>query len=159
MNPMRLPAIFAVAIILSACDRLPEVNYSGFADIPSEGMPEGWSYQFCPTEKDSLPLIQENHNAVIVVRYSAQCPSKSIFLNLEENSFSHSSPDSLSVEIPLFSKNGKPLGKGVYGVFEISDTIHRDFKVPDGYQLTVSSPVPSEHTKGIKAVGLVITKN
>lgn len=156
-------AAIVLAVAACSCDRipaasewLPQAEYSKFADIPESGIPRNWEYVFCATESDSAALLKGSHNAVVVVRYTYSCPSQSIVLNLEEMSFSHTKPDSLTVRIPLFSKSGKPLGKGTYGIFEISDTIHKDFAVPDGYTVSVSSPVPDEKTVGIKSVGIVI---
>ncbi len=84
-------------------------------------------------------------------------PVKSVILNLEEFSLSHSKPDSLQASIRLFDNEGKPLGHGSYGVYEMADTIRRGISIPEGYSISVSSPLPMNSTAGINAVGVVLS--
>lgn len=155
----RIIPLFALCLVIpSACDYIPETDYSSFADIPESGMPQNWEYDFPATEKDSSSVITGRHDVVIVVRYTDECPSSSILLNIEELSLAHEVPDSTTVRVQLFSDKGKPLGNGVYGIFETTDTIHHNVVIPDGYTLSVSSPHRQEETKGIKSVGLVLPR-
>lgn len=139
-----------------SCDRLPVVDYSDFIDFPPSGIPQNWEYDFNVTAKDSAEIISGRHDAVFVVRYTAKCPSRSIILNLEEVSLAHEQPDTTKLELQLFDKDGMPLGKGSYGVYEIADTLHKGIVIPDGYTLSISSPLPDEKTVGIKSIGLVL---
>lgn len=148
--------VFLLSLASLSCDRLPSVRYSDFAVFPESGIPQNWQFDFNTAANDSSSFSPGKYNAVIVVRYTPECPSQSLILNLEEISLSHEAPDSTTFEIRLFDKEGKPLGKGAYGLYEISDTLHRGFSVPDGYILSFHSPLPEEKTVGIKAVGLVI---
>ena len=116
-------AILALAVV--SCDYLPAIDYSSFADIPTQGMPADWQYDFSVTSKDSADVLSGIHDVVLVVRYTDDCHSTSITLNIEEISFNHHDPDSVSIEIPFFSEKGKPLGSGVYGIYEVADTLHK----------------------------------
>lgn len=158
---MRLLPTFAfiLALATTACEYIPATDYSSFADMPETGMPAKWEFEFPVTEKDSANVLTGRHDAVLVVRYTDRCPSRSIILNIEEISFSHTHPDSTTIEIPLFSNDGKPYGTGVYGVYEVSDTLHKRIIIPDGYTISVSTPLSSSSTIGIKAIGVVIPRN
>ena len=152
---MAMTAIFGLAFC--ACNQIPQTDYSSFIDIPAEGMPENWEFDFTPTAEDSAAVMSRPQNAVLIIRYTGACPSREILLNLEEVSLAGEIPDSTSLRIPLFTENGTPLGNGVYGVYEIADTIHRGIKVPDGYVLSVSSPLSQGDTRGIKSIGLILS--
>lgn len=148
-----------ITILLSAgCGKtnLPEVDYSRFYMIPEEGIPQNWVYEFNPTQSDSLSVISKAHNIVIVVRYTYECASEEVVLNLEEMSLDNQKPDSTELRLRLFDKKGNPAGRRGYGIFEVSDTIRRNFRIGDGYALSVSSPIPDEQTRGIKAIGIVL---
>lgn len=158
---MRFPVAVAMAVfpVLMSCNRLPVVDYSDFVDIPPSGIPQNWEYDFNVTASDSADIISGRHDAVLVVRYTGKCPSRSIILNLEELSLSHQRPDTTVLELQLFDKEGLPLGKGAYGIYEIADTLHKGIVIPNGYTLSFSSPLPDGKTAGIKSIGLVIKQD
>lgn len=148
---------FAI-LFLSGCREaaIPKVAYSGFVDMPAEGIPTNWVYEFNATESDSLDVISGTHNVVIIVRYTYDCPSKDLVLYLEETSLAQEKPDSATLKLNLFNGEGRRVGKGGYGIFEIADTIRRNERINDGYTVSVSSPLPENQTSGIKAIGIVV---
>jgi len=159
---MRLPcAILGIllAVFATACHNISRIDYSSFVEFPEEGMPQSWEFDFNPTASDSAMVISGHHDIVVVTRYTKACTSRSIILNIEEISFSRAKPDTFSLEIKLFSNEGVPLGKGIYGVYEIADTIRRNVSVDNGYSISLSSPLPREKTVGIKALGIVLPRN
>ncbi len=156
-----LLAVFSPLLLLSVaggCRHIDSVGYSNFVTFDKEGIPQGWEFDFSPMERDSAALISTPHDAVVVVRYTNTCPSRSIILDIEELSLVSDKPDSLRVEIPLFDKEGIPLGRGNFGIFEVTDTIHRNMKVPEGYVISVSSPLPTNLTEGVNAIGLILSR-
>lgn len=146
----------AMIIGLSGCSQIKTADYSGFTNIGIEGMPTDWVYEFSPFSPDSTLNLPGVYDVVIAVRYTNNCPSQSVIFNIEQFSLAHEHPDSSRVEIPLFDKEGTALGKNRYGINEITDTIRRGYRIPEGYTLSLSSPLPTESTAGIQSVGLVI---
>lgn len=150
-----LPALLPT---LLSCSRLPVADFSEFVDFPPSGIPQNREYDFFVTAADSADVVSGRHNALLVVRYSAKCPSRSIILNIEELSLSHCRPDTTKLELQLFDNDGLPLGKGAYGIYEITDTLHKGIVIPDGYTLSFSSPLPDGKTAGVKSIGLVVKR-
>lgn len=158
MRPWRFLFCVAPAVAV-ACAEISDTDYSSFADIPAEGMPQGWEFVFNPTQSDSAAILSGHHDVVVVARYTNECHSRSISLDIEEISFSNPTPATTRVEIDLFGDDGRPLGTGVYGVYEIADTIHRQIEIADGYSIAVSSPLQFTQTRGMKAIGIVIPRS
>lgn len=155
---MRNALIFLASILcmMPGCSQLTVADYSGFTNIDTDGMPTGWEYEFSPFSSDSVSPLTGSYDVIIAVRYTNNCPSQSVIFNIEQFSLSHIQPDSLTIEIPLFDKDGIALGKSRYGINEITDTIRRDYSVPEGYTLSLSSPLPQASTTGIKSIGLIL---
>ena len=154
-NPMALLAGLLL-IMTPGCSYIKVADYSGFCNIGEDGMLQGWEYELSPTEGDSTLDLSGTYDVVIAVRYTNSCPSQSVIFNIEEFSLAQERPDSVTITIPLFDGDGEPVGRSRFGIIETSDTIRRDFRVPDGYSLSLSTPLPSSATVGIKAVGMVL---
>lgn len=146
----------AMIIMLPGCSQIKTADYSGFTNIGNEGMPTDWVYEFSPFSPDSTLNLSGVYDVVITVRYTNNCPSQSVIFNIEQFSLIQDQPDSVRIEIPLFDDEGTPLGKSRYGINEMTDTIRRGYRIPEGYTLSLSSPLPTEATAGIKSVGLVL---
>lgn len=144
---------------LQSCMENGGVEYSSFVDIGNDGIPPGWEYEFTPIPADSSSIGKIQYDVILVVRYSTECSSKDMLLDIEEFSLEQAQPDSISVKIPLFNSANEPLGKGIYSIYETSDTIMRKKMIPEGYSLSISSHVAQEETKGIKAIGVVLSRS
>lgn len=149
--------LFAVLLVLmQGCSPFNVADYSDFTPIGPDGIPTDWEYEFSPSQTDSLLDLSGKYDVIIALRYTNLCPSKSVVLNIEEFSLMHEHPDTLKTEITLFDELGNPLGQVHYGIFEITDTLKRDYRLPDGYTLSVSSPLPASATAGVRAIGLIL---
>ena len=143
-------------VMMPGCSYINMADYSGFTNIPPEGMPTGWEYEFSPEASDSTISLKGRYDLAIAVRYTNHCPSASVIFNIEELSLVHEKPDSTVVEIPLFDIEGQAIGQSRFGVNETLYILRKGFTPPEGYVLSLSSPLPSEATTGIKAVGIVL---
>lgn len=152
-------ALLSITIACGSCTKDSSAAYSQFVHIAETGIPEGWEYEFNPLPTDSTLLPDTSFDEIIVVRYTNSFSSKSVILNIEEVSLEHERPDSLEIKLSLFSNKGRPLGKGNYGIYEVSDTIRKGIKIPEGYSVSVSSPLPGESTVGIKAIGIILSES
>lgn len=146
-------------LILSACGKDTPVVYSEFVTIGEKGIPLDWEYTFSPVPYDSAELATGRFDVIVLVRYSNRCVSKNVILDAESLSLEHTQPDSLRLNIPLFDPNGNPLGTGNLGVYEIADTIATGMRIPEGYVISLSSPVSSEETKGVLDIGIKLTRS
>ncbi len=151
-----LSLLAGLLLMMPGCSQINVADYSGFTNIPPSGMPTGWEYELAPEAVDSVLDLSKLYDVVLSVRYTASCPSKNIIFNIEEFSMAHERPDSSKVELQLFDKDGQPEGHSRYGIIEITDTIRKDYHIPAGYSFSLSSPLPQEATRGIKAVGLIL---
>lgn len=152
----RFRFLAALLLLMPGCSYINTADYSGFISIGPEGMPQGWEFEFSPTAADSTLSLTPLYDVVVAVRYTNNCPSQSVILNIEEYSLIRETPDSLTIELPLFSSDGIPLGKSRYGINEVTDTIHRGYRIEEGYTLSMSSPLPRAATAGVQAVGLIL---
>lgn len=148
-----------LSAVMSACGKLTPVVYSEFADIEGDGIPQNWEYTFCPVPFDSAEIVSGRFDLIAVVRYSNTCASKSVILDVESLSLEHSKPDSARVSIPLFFPDGTPTGKGNWGILEVSDTLARGISIPEGFVVSMSSPLDEEATKGILDLGLKLSRS
>lgn len=149
---------FASAAMLSSCLQNRGIEYSSFVDIGSGGIPSGWEFEFNPVPADSASIGHTLFDIILVVRYSAACRPRDLPLNLEFISLAGETPDSLALRIPLFNDDNEPLGKGIYSIYETSDTILRNVAIPEGYTISLSSPVETNQTEGIMAIGIVASR-
>lgn len=147
-----------IACGITSCGKLTPVVYSEFVNIGDKGIPQYWDYTFSPVPFDSTELELGHYDVILIVRYSNKCVSRSVIFDIESFSITQSHPDSTRVEIPLFKTDGVPVGKGNFGVFEITDTLSRDIKLPEGYVISISTPIPEEETKGIIDIGIKLSR-
>lgn len=152
----RLLTSFVMMVTLAACVYLPTVHYSQFVSIPAEGMPKDWQFTFSPADSIDSIARQIPVNVIVAVRYAGRCRARNIVLNVEEMALDFEHPDSSAISLQLFTDDGRPLGRGVYGVYEISDTLRRNFIIPEGYFISISSPLPTDMTRGINDLGIVV---
>lgn len=151
-------SIVAFSFISVSCLDNAGVEYSVFAETGDNGIPEGWEYEFSPVPADSASLGSVPYDLILVVRYASSCKLKELPLDLEEFSLSQEKPDSLKVNIGLFDNSDEPVGRGNYSIYETSDTLRRGMTVPEGYTVSVSSPLSEKETGGIRAIGIILSR-
>lgn len=146
------------SISLSSCLQNAGVEYSRFVATGETGIPENWEYEFSPVPADSASIGKIPFDLILVVRYSATTESKDVMFDIEEFSLQQDIPDTTSVKVSLFNEENKPLGKGNFAIYEIADTLRRGIKIPEGYTISVSSPLTQEETVGINAIGIILSR-
>lgn len=146
------------SLALMGCQRISPVRYAEFGNLPFEGLTPSQALEFKPFSTDSAEMLTERFDVVLVVRYTSRCPSRSIILDVEEISLEREIPDTTRVTVPLFDDRGKPLGRGNYGVFEVADTLKKGVRIPDGYTVSLSTPLSPSSTKGVDALGIILSR-
>ncbi|MDE6007967.1 MAG: hypothetical protein K2G90_02040 [Muribaculaceae bacterium] len=146
------------SLLLSACVEITHVEYSQFDTFKTKGIPLGWVADFSPHPADSAELDRSLYDVVLTIRFNSRSRSRNIVLDIEEYSLSHPAPDSTRLDLTLFSDNGKPLGNGNLGLFEITDTLRHGVPIHEGYSVSISTPLSPEETVGINAIGISLSK-
>lgn len=150
-----LSFLISLTLVASGCNRINIADYSTYVGMPTDGMPTDMNFELAPESIDTILDLTKPYDVIVAVRYTNSCPSKNVIFNIEEFSLNQECPDSLRMELSLFNNEGRPIGKNMYGIIEITDTLHKDFRIPQGYSFSLSSPLPPSSTIGIKAIGLI----
>ncbi len=146
----------AVALLLCACGGIDRVGYSRFVDVPVEGWAPELSFAFDPEDTDSTRR-QEACDLVVSVRYTTAYPYRELWLTLEEFS-QEGYLRTDTVQLELTDGRGHPVGRGKLGLFTVTDTIRRNFKVPEGYHVEISHALTDEDLEGVRNIGLTLLR-
>lgn len=148
---------FLMLALTSSCDQLDRVAYSHYESIGGEGWDPAMVVGFSPAPTDSTLSSNQEFYLVLNIRYKGDTPAKELPLLIsEENSDGEMASQTIKVQIR--DKNGMPRGKKGLVLYELSDTIRTDFKVPDGYWIEITSMCPAEYSRGITEVGLELIR-
>lgn len=149
---------------LMACSYLPEKKnaFAAFIDLGHEGMVENVEYLLRPpfaNEADSLKFSEfagKPCAVSLVVRYSNQCPMKSLPLSVEALYNIDDSVINQKFKIDLFDRNGAPVSPGNYGVYQARLPLTEN-QILD-YNFYVSVSTPQQNASGILALGVEYEK-
>lgn len=143
---------------LSACDDITPVEYAAFENFPPSGIPPLWTGEFRPIPRDSDDISSARYDLVMTVRYNSRCRSRCLVIDAEEISLENMEPLDSRHQIELFDINGNPAGTGNLGLYEVSDTLHSAWRLPEGYSISLSTPLSPEDTEGINAIGIRLVR-
>lgn len=147
---MQLAAVTSIAAAAASCSHLPPAPAaSQYVELARPWMPGG-VVEFTPQLFDSLESRRHPFDLQVSVRYTRNCQADEIVMVIEEMSLDNGVSEPDTVVVPLFSPEGKPLGKGSYNVFERSVTLHEGFPLPEGYTFSVTPVMP---VNGVISVG------
>lgn len=151
-----LPAVLLMLVMVAGCTR-PSAGWSGFASTD----PEGWnplrSYELTPVPPDSAPRWTGLWDVVLCVRYLPSAPCDALTLTVTEENAAADTLASRDIRFTLFGADGRREGRGLYGVYEICDTLRTGFTPPEGYTVTWSVPPGAAAPHGITDVGVIIS--
>ena len=144
--------IIFTSLIFIGCKKDVSPTKSDFYDFNEGGMTPDMEYVFVPSEELTKESIDHNYCVNLIVRYLDSCSISALPLNIESNFNDTDSICIVNMEIPLFSENGVPIGKGNFGLFDISIPLFNDVKVSDISFISISTP--EKHTQGIISIGV-----
>ena len=149
-------AAFLLALAATGCREVNGTVYSQYAKIGSEGWDPRNAVGFDPWPADSVnargPL-----DVVISVRYSGRRAIKPLRMAVTVDD-ENGEVKSDTLVIPLFDRFGEPTGRGHYGVYEVTDTLLRRFRLRDGFGVELKPLDPAADTRGLVNVGVILTK-
>lgn len=146
------------AMIPMACRRVDNVAYSHFECLGNEGWDPVMVLPFFPFPMDSIITPADRYDLILTLRYSPRTSTAVIPLEISEED-ENGPMESRRLNIRLRDDNGNFIGRGGLPMYEISDTIKRNFKLPDGYLVELASLSPEENTTCIHSVGLSLRKS
>lgn len=143
----------------TGCTRLSPVEWSEFASVEPAGWSPMMSAEFTPLPPDSVYPWPGHYDVVVCLRYKADAPQSMLTLMITEECDTSSVPQTQMHELYLFTESRKPLGRGSYAVYEVTDTLHREFSPPPGYTVTCSLPEGSPSPRGIIDIGVLLRRS
>ncbi len=149
----------AVALCVCSCRKDPIPVYSSHVNFDSSGWDPLRALEFQPYPVDSL-IDKNGYDVIIYLRYNRRSKLAELPVEIEEVALEGELADvpRESVRyIKLADEDKNPRGKYSHGIYEIVDTIARDFKIPDGYTLTLSHSLPQGNTSGLMSLGIVMS--
>ncbi len=163
---------FLFLIFFASCRK--DVAWSGVREIDVEGWvnenpavfildPEAYDYPYSDKfdEKtsramnDTAPRLSGRFAGLMTLRYSDECNASDLKLVMEKTSLINDiSCDTLKLQ--LFSDEGLPLGKGQYGLYELSYELPGELKVEEGSSIAFFPIKYSVPIKGISEISLIL---
>ncbi len=150
--------IVALAAAWGACRRIDNAVYSEFAAFGSEGWDPMSTADFAPWPSDSVMNSADRFDLILTLRYSPKDATSEIPMELTEED-ENGVIDVRNITMRLRDDAGNLLGNKSVFLYEISDTIRRDFKIPDGYSVSIASLSPASNTLGLRNIGLTLVAN
>ena len=158
-NRARNICVFSMACLIllcGSCRRVDDVVYADFATFDREGWDPVCVIPFFPWPMDSVLSPADRFDLILTLRYSPADASSVIPLEITEED-ENGEIETRQVSVRLRDKDGKPLGhKSVY-LYEVSDTLRRNFALTDGYSVGITSLSPLENTRGLRNIGLSLS--
>lgn len=153
---MRLTAWIAavsVCFLLGSCRGEDTPAYSEFVAFGSDGWDPICIVGFNPYPNDSLNIKSQRYDLVMTLRYIGKDLTPYVPLEITEENEDGVIATERRI-IHLSDSSGTPLGKKGIVLYEISDTLHRAMKIPDGYSISFTTLSPPENTLCLRNLGV-----
>lgn len=145
-----------IITLCCSCRRVNNVVYSDFVSFDEEGWDPICVLPFYPSPIDSVKNTDDRFDLILTLRYSPGKATSEIPIEITEED-ENGVMATKRLTIRLRDNNGKPRGRKSICLYEISDTLKRDFKLPEGYLVNITSLSPSSNTRGLYNVGLTLS--
>lgn len=152
-----LTFLASAVTLFASCSEVENTAYSDFVAFGTDGWDAACVVGFSPYPADSILSPGDKFDLIVTLRYSARNLSGDIPLEITEED-EEGVTGSTRVNIRICDNDGKPIGKKGIALYEISDTIRRDFSLPEGYSLSISSLSPPENTLCLRNLGITLSR-
>lgn len=148
--------LFVCAVFLSCSN---DVAYSHFESTDSKG----WNrhdeklFTLVPTDTAAHECVSGIYDVLLVVRYADFYPYSKLHIAVERASLSVA-PLTDTIALTLADDYGRWIGSGNSGIYEIADTIYKNLRIDEGYQITLSHAMHEDVLVGVNDVGIVLKK-
>lgn len=144
--------------LLPSCRRVENVVYADFENFGSEGWDPALPLPFVPWPMDSIVNPGDKFDLILTVRYSP-LSSLSIFPIEMSEEDENGVFATTRIDLRLRDEKGKPRGKKGISLYEYSDTLRRNFSIPDGYLIELQSLSPLENSYGLNSIGFSLLES
>lgn len=156
-----MPRFLFIAILtllaFTSCNEVKQTAYSEFVAFGSDGWDPVCTLDFFPYPTDSVITTGDKFDLILTLRYSPRDLASAIPMEITEED-EEGVIGSKRVTVPLCDADGKPRGKRGIALYEISDTIKKDFSLPDGYSISVQSLSPADNTLCLRNLGIILVR-
>ncbi|MDE7438387.1 MAG: hypothetical protein K2M93_07870 [Muribaculaceae bacterium] len=156
--PRILFSILMIFLMLTSCEEVKQTAYSEFVAFGSDGWDPVCTLDFTPYPTDSVITPGEKFDIILTLRYSSRNLTDAIPMEITEED-EEGVMATEQVTIALCDRNGKPRGKRGVALYEISDTIKKDYSLPDGYSISIQSLYPADNTLCLRNLGIILVKS
>lgn len=147
--------IAAFCLLLSGCLNSDNILYTNFQSVDEDG----WmNNQYIEFQLDSVVNQQTDVDVLLVVRYSEDYDYESLCL-VKEEIISNYDVKTDTIEIRLADSDGRLIGRGQNGLYEVVDTLHRSLRINDYYSLSLAHGMREKLIEGINDIGIIIKKH
>lgn len=140
----------------ASCIRDNNTVYSEFADIPNSGWDPVRVIPFSPWPIDSVISPNDRFNMNLTIRHDGHLSIDTLSILITEESLD--GIQEKTIQVPVRNSKGKYLGKREYALYETSVPIHRDFKLPRNFGITLTPLAARASTSGLRNVGVSLNK-
>lgn len=146
--------VFAIGagMTITGCHEVKEPVWTHFCNLPTSGWNVLDGVEFRPFEKDSIPTGE--YTAVIAVRHTDAYRYTRLWLELEQATDRGLVTDTVGVKIA--APDGRFLGSGPFGLYEVTDTLPARIKVTPDWQMSVRHVMKENEIEGINNIGLIM---
>ncbi|MBD5232040.1 MAG: gliding motility lipoprotein GldH [Bacteroidales bacterium] len=129
-----------------------------FVELPSAGWDEDVYCEFPTARTDSSLFANpaERYDVILAIRHTEEYPYRDLYLNVESNPQAQLPKE---VHLTLAGNSGKWTGKGLYGLYTVTDTLARDIPLPALLNASVGQNMRRGNIPGIVNVGLIIQRS
>lgn len=145
--------LLGLIIGLASCKEVKTAKYSEFEHIGNDGWNPARILSFMPIPVDTMLPADTHYSLVLTLRYTSDCQVTVLPIRVSEQNEDGEYSSQIR-KLCLRDKAGTPIGRKGLALYELSDTLKRNFELPENYWVELESLVPAEYTKGIYDVGL-----
>lgn len=157
MNKLLVILTLIAAALQHACSEADRTAWSRFADVP----PKGWNSldgrEFFPFDYDTVPPAGR-YDLALCIRHNGDIPYRVVWLEVEQaDQTGVFATDTVAMTVA--DKTGHFLGKGSYGLYEVTDTIARGVPSRRGWMVAVRQLNDTAALAGVNNIGVILLKH
>ena len=150
--------VFLILVLSYSCAKNKNELNGSFYDFNDKGIETAREYVFYPFMKMSRDSLEFNkYDLMMVVRYSDKCEVKELPVNIEISSYNKDSISFNRLSLVLFDDENLFLNKKGFGFYEVSFPVLENIPFDEG--LTIAISTKEKETRGIVALGIIVTQN
>lgn len=154
MKSNLFPAIL-ICMLLTLFAACSATQWAEFADVDPQQWDPLYVVEMQP-QRDTL-RTDRHYDLILCLRYKNDMAPRKVYLCVEEESL-QTRPETRKVSLNLLDNGNNPVGHGNFGLYEVYDTLKRDFKVPEGYSVAIHPADNRPLPVGIVNVGLILSR-